>query len=55
MQDLREEAAAHRFTAMHWHYRTSPVGMLEKMMAALDADHLKSQLSQDLDQLRAGD
>jgi hypothetical protein len=37
---------ANRFDRMNWHHRASPVGMLEKMMTSLDAQHCEPGATQ---------
>ncbi len=39
---------------MHRYHRAAPIGVSEKMMTALDADHFKAQLAQGFDELRTG-
>jgi hypothetical protein len=52
---LSKQTTPDGFTSMHWHYSASAVRVPEKVMAALDADHVKSQLAQGPDELRARD
>jgi hypothetical protein len=50
-QDLGQQATSNCFAAMYRHDCATPIGVLEEMVAAPDANHLESQLAQSPDKL----
>jgi hypothetical protein len=44
-QNLRQETWPNCLTTMNRNYRATPIRVSEKMVAAIDANHLKSKLA----------
>ncbi len=55
VEDLSEQAGADRFAGVDGDGRDSAIGMLQSMMAALNADDLEAELFQRSDEFFTGD